>query len=614
MSTPCQSPTTRFLRFLKIKTESSIKGNTIKKTTLGAQIGAFTQAKPVPQSTNKDNYFPREYYKPRPIPKSFTVGEVRKVSGDGSPMEARHEVVDSAAATQSQSTVKTTSVESTAACTEKPAITSVRSQPSEGPVSASLVAQSSTVSGVTSSERPPRPTFDLLLGQQDPDSPYLTRRYFSETFIADADHAYEPPDDILHLIPELDPQAFDLFEIYTHTGRLSIRCPSASKADHIWITCWPLINAHILGCIIDEPAFADRVIDTLVEKITPGIAPDLETIQHLFDSDRKNIPKTLRTFVVDRFIVAQQWSVTLLDTSRYPVLFTDLVLQSTLRRLSRHESTAVFQGCRYHIHGDGEVCYKKKLTLNILKEQRLAAARETSARDLAFATANALQNGVKSIDWEQCKLDSSHILRANHESTWPGFQHPENGKPGIESNRDNAPPGDVNSVQFTDRASDGNNVIESTNRTSPTYDRLKTSGSSQVSQSRSSESHHIAAAPLSKRMNGNILPYKSSTSPMVVLGNLQHPSPLAELDGSSINAPQQTELAFNYKPSVERMRVSTSQSAIGLVTNGMDRSSNGTRNSFLGESAPGRRVGELTTEYERCVGCPGAYPDSDVGT
>lgn len=41
--------------------------------------------------------------------------------------------------------------------------------------------------------------------------------------------------------------------MYTDTGKIGFRCPSDVNNKYLWIACWPLMNAHILGCVIDEP-------------------------------------------------------------------------------------------------------------------------------------------------------------------------------------------------------------------------------------------------------------------------------------------------------------------------------------------------------------------------
>lgn len=172
------------------------------------------------------------------------------------------------------------------------------------------------------------------------------------------------------------------------------------------------MNAHILGCIIEEFAFADRVMDTMSEKLTLANAPDLETVEHLFDDSRKGIPAVLKVFVVDHFIYAQQRSCNILETSNHPALFKETALQAALRHLAYDRSTTVRTGCEYHVHGDKEACYKTRLTpANTLKEQRLAAARENSARDAEFVAVNALQNSVKSVDWEHRRASANQALR-----------------------------------------------------------------------------------------------------------------------------------------------------------------------------------------------------------
>lgn len=70
-----------------------------------------------------------------------------------------------------------------------------------------------------------QPTFELLLGEQDPTSPYLTRNYFSEPNVADARDRTGFAEDVLQHISELDPQAFEVYKLYTNTGKIGFRCP-----------------------------------------------------------------------------------------------------------------------------------------------------------------------------------------------------------------------------------------------------------------------------------------------------------------------------------------------------------------------------------------------------
>jgi len=231
MSTQRHSPTSRFFRFLKIKTEPGSKGNTIKKAAPETQIDESTEDEQVIAPTDDAVSFPREYYKPRPVPHSFVVGEVRKVSNNGSPpdsVKAQEQVPKTVVATQADDPADTKNAPDFTANPEKSLTTAARADaPVElitGTAATRRSVHAQPVLDGVNGERRPQPTFDLLLGQQDPTSPYFTRRYFSEPYVADARDASKPPRDILHHISELDSQAFGVYRMYTNTGRIGFRC------------------------------------------------------------------------------------------------------------------------------------------------------------------------------------------------------------------------------------------------------------------------------------------------------------------------------------------------------------------------------------------------------
>lgn len=624
MSTQKQSPTSRFFRFLRTKTEPGSKGNTIKKAAPEAQINESTQDKLAIQPSHEDSSFPREYYKPRPVPQSFVVGEVRKVSNNGSPpdsIKAQDQVPKTVAATRAEDAAGRKNAVSSTADPEKSLMTAAESDaPVELIAGTSATGKSvhaNSVSNGVYGERSTQPTFDLLLGQQDPSSPYFTRRYFSEAYVADVRDATKPPRDILHHISELDSQAFEMYKMYTNTGKIGFRCLADVKNKYLWIACWPLMNAHILGCIIEEPAFADRVMNFLVEKLPLGLAPDFKTVEHLFDGNRKGISDALKTFVADRFVNAQQQSHVVLDTSTYPETFQEAALQSALRHLAYSQDTDARPGCTYHTHHDKELCYKTRLTpVDTLKEQRLAVARENSARDAEFVIANALQNGVKSVDWEQRRAAAKQALRIDTVQAWTtswlldgGDQADRNTSTSPHAN------GTSDSTHTTDRKANGDDdVILVANLSRQTDDLTRTPNNSPVLQSRSAKTHLITSAPSLASTNGHAPASETAVFPIVVPIQSSNAFLLAELDGNGVNAARPTALAVKYRSSVERMRASGSHGRTTLVSTD-DAGGRVPDSDGLGDGATAsdRRVGELSTEYERCVSCPGAYPRSDVG-
>lgn len=623
MATNKQSPTSRFLRFLKTKTEPGSKGNTIKKAAPGAQIGESTQEEQILLRSENDSNFLREYYKPRPVPQSFAVGEVRKVSNNNSPPHSSStldQVQQTAAADRMEIDADAKSGVNSAGDSEKsPTSAAKLDAPVElipGAAATRTSAHTRPLLTGANGEIRLQPTFDLLLGKQDPTYPYFTRRYFSEPYVADARDATKPPKDVLHHISELDSQAFEVYKLYTNTGKIGFRCPVDVKTKYMWVACWPLINAHILGCTIEEPAFADRVMDTLAEKLPAGLAPDFKTIEHLFDDSRKGIPDVLELFVADRFVNAQQRSHVVLDTSTYPLSFRETALQSALRYLAHGPHSAARPGCGYHTHRDTEACYKTRLTpLDTLKEQRLAAAREKSARDVEFVTANALQNGVKSVDWEQRRADAKQSLRIDTGHARTSLRPRDDGG---QADRDNLISNHV--IGVSDSAHDANQTANGDSHDPPmssirqTYDPAGTPNNSPVLQSRSTKTHLITDAASNAPTDGHAAFPEQAVSPVVAPSQIPHPFLLAELDGNSVNAARPTTMALKYRPSVDRMRASGSQvMPAPLITNDAGEHVVDIDGLGSGASGSGRKVGELTTEYERCVSCPGAYSKSDIG-
>jgi hypothetical protein len=618
MSAQKQSPTSRFLRYLKTKTEPGSTSNTIKKAAPGAQIGESVQHKPVVSSGKEDSDFPREYYRPRPVPKSFVVGEVRKVFSNVSPSDsnkAREQVVKTAAA-QQESTADAKSAADPASNSERSRRSTARSDtPVElisGTAATRTSANTQPVSTGVNGEQYPQPTFDLLVGQQDSISQYFTRRYFSAPYVAAARDATKPPRDVLHHISELDSEAFEVYKMYTNTGKIGFKCPADVKPKYMWVACWPLMNAHIMGCIIEEPAFADRVMDTLAEKLPPGLAPDFKTVEHLFDGSRKGIPDVLKVFVADRFVNAQQRSHIILHVSIYPESFKEAALQSALRHLANSPHTAARPGCGYHTHRDKEACYKTKLTpVDTLKEQRLAAARENSTKDAEFVTANALQNGVKSVDWQQRRAAAKQGLRIDTGQAWTGFRSLEIGDHAVWNKSTSDHVNDVSDSVYDTNSKDH---VPPANSTRHTYDPTRTPNNSPVLQNHPTKTHLITDAASNASTNGYTMASEPAGCPMVAPSQTSHAFLLAELDGNSVNATRPTVLAEKYGPSIDRMRASGTQAMTSSVaTNVVGEHETDVDSLSNGVSASDRRVGELTTEYERCVSCPGAYPKSDVG-
>jgi hypothetical protein len=130
------------------------------------------------------------------------------------------------------------------------------------------VATEDTVS--ENSELPRRQMVDLLVGHQHKSSPYFCVPEF--TVPNSSTRVSANSSSSLVLLPELDPHAFELYQIWLHTGTVPFRCHGAccssptSDSRYIWQACWPLINARILGYAIPAPEFSDQVMDLLQGK------------------------------------------------------------------------------------------------------------------------------------------------------------------------------------------------------------------------------------------------------------------------------------------------------------------------------------------------------------
>lgn len=243
----------------------------------------------------------------------------------------------------------------------------------------------------------------------------------------------------LTAVPDLDPHAFEMFQIWLHTGLVPTRyqaCRSSvqTNSDYVWQDCWPLFNAHILGSEINAPAFSDRVMDVLQDRIGRTVHADIDTINHIFAHDRPAISMVLKQFIVDRYIeAATENRYDKLNLERLPQPFVQLMLHSALLRLSSSRPASASLICRYHMHEDPTSCYKKLANpTQAHKQQRLQLQREMSRKDSEEVVTNAKLNGIKTVDWETRRAETELLLRqrrsmdkttmnrsVDEASTWP---------------------------------------------------------------------------------------------------------------------------------------------------------------------------------------------------
>ena len=583
----------RFLKLFTSKSKPGSKGKTIKKPALAlvAKIDTVDQDASKCQLNSEDITFPREYYTPRPIPKSFVVSEVRKLTNNGSQSDSlichtqafRPEqatavkVVGDADMTASLSSCSHSSPSRTLKSTLPTETTEPTIQKTSLPNGEQLP------SGLQSEQRPCR-TFDFLLGQQSPDSLYFTRRYFNEPDVTLSNTASRSTKDTLHHLSELDPQAFELYKIYLLSNRIAFQYPEDISPGYAWVACWPLMNAQILGCIIGEPDFADRAMDTLVETLTAGICPDSDTIEHLFNHGKEGMPEMLKLFAINRFIEAQQQSQDVLNTINCPISFKLVVLQAALQRLSRGSNMTARSGCVYHTHGMKEACYKTRLTpVDTPKERHLVQAREAFAKDAAVVVANVVHHGIESVDWEQCHAEVSQALRLETGRTWMGSRILE----GDQHAKDLHTAGSA--VRTTISMNDRSSSQPTNNQKRPLPDRTNR-GAKQTNNLIKTPNNSLVS-----RREHQQEPYAANDDLATQTTSANVPAP-AELQGSTVYDTRYTDVDRAPSSNGDRAHVSITV--------------NSTNDNVLALS---RYNEEGMKGYADDPRCPSAYPESNVG-
>jgi hypothetical protein len=256
----------------------------------------------------------------------------------------------------------------------------------------------------------PRESVSLLLGQQATNTAYFTRRYVALPCSQTARIPDREPGETLHYCEELDPEAFGVYRHFKKTGRLEFSCSEDVGANNIWMAYWPIMNAVVLGHVLGQPGFADMVMDLLIERLPPGICPDIETIRHLFDESHTMIPIALRKLVVDRFLDALPHSLGDMEVFQYPSPFQSALLHAALGRLSCRSDPVAESSSDCHSHGATEACHKQMPEINgTLKGKERAHVCEKCAGD---ARAAALEeNGIKTIDWAYRATPSPEPVR-----------------------------------------------------------------------------------------------------------------------------------------------------------------------------------------------------------
>lgn len=164
-----------------------------------------------------------------------------------------------------------------------------------------------------------------LVGRQDPDSMYFTRRCLT----AEEGHVLGSLSPSVEL-GDLDPDALTLYSKWLATSHIHLPLTNVGD-EYTWPRAYPLINALILARTIGSQTFYEYVFTLLDEAVTPGMCADVDTIEHLFaDGCAERVPEEVRQWVVDRCIDAGMQG---LHMSSLPGSFAVLVAGTALRRL-----------------------------------------------------------------------------------------------------------------------------------------------------------------------------------------------------------------------------------------------------------------------------------------
>jgi hypothetical protein len=159
------------------------------------------------------------------------------------------------------------------------------------------------------------------------------------------------------------------------------------------------MNAQILGSNIQAIAFADKVMDSLGGYLSHKICADVDTINHIFSKDDKEISRVLKHFVVDQCIDVAIERDTCLDMTSLPPTFAHLMVERALRRLSS-TSASTEPSCKYHLHETLEQCYKNNVRPSEVRRQEwLKLNRDKARAEAEEVIEDTKMNGIKAVDW-----------------------------------------------------------------------------------------------------------------------------------------------------------------------------------------------------------------------
>jgi hypothetical protein len=452
-----------------------------------------------------------------------------------------------------------------------------------------------TSDGSEASELPRRQMVDLLVGQQHKSSPYFTQKYFCVpefTVQNSSTRVSANSSSSLVLLPDLDSHAFELYQIWLHTGTVPFRCQGAccssptSDSRYIWQACWPLINAHILGCAIGAPEFSDQVMDLLQEKTRNAPQVDTNTISHVFSENESeiDIPSVLRRFVADRYIDAGiESGFDDLDIPGLPPKFVYTMLDAALRRLSPANPEGFPSSCEYHTHKASRTCYKLSVQPTIMrKEQKLEVARENSRKDSKEVLKNANTNGIQTVDWEQRKAEAMRALMEQRGCGRVGFHRLSE-------------PGSIETgaVISTEQAA-----------LKKHHEILDTSKEGQTEVSTSAGS--VFGTALTNSPIDDVLSKAPSREP-------PPPPAFTELLRSESSNTSHSDKLPEYVANTTTSNSDTATST-SLVSDGSTPRDPDSRSSLSAPDSDMRQNMVLTLELEKKLSCPGAFPVSRDGS
>jgi hypothetical protein len=455
------------------------------------------------------------------------------------------------------------------------------------------VATEDTVS--EGSELPRRQMVDLLVGHQHKSSPYFTQKYFCVpefTVPNSSTRVSANSSSSLELLPELDPHAVELYQIWLHTGAVPFRCQGAccssptSDSGYIWQACWPLINTHILGCAIDASEFSDQVMNLLQEKTRNAPQVDTNTINHVFSENESKIgiPDVLRRFTVDRYIDAGiESGFDDLDIPGLPPKFVHTMLDAVLRRLSPADPAGLPSSCEYHIHEVSRTCYKLSVQPTIMRrEQKLEPARENSRKDSEEVLKNADTNGFQTVDWEQRRVEAMRALMEQRGCRRIGFHRLSEPRP----------------IETGAVISTGEAAVEKH------HELPDTSKEGQAEASTSAG--NVLGTALTNSPIDDVLSKARSREP-------PPPPAFTELPRSESSNTNHSDKSPEYVTNTTTLNSDTATS-MSMVSDGSTPRTSDPRSSLSAPDSDLRQDMELTLKLEKNLSCPGAFPVSRDGS